>query len=477
MGSTPAMMYLDEVLAATKGACLQSHKREFSGVGTDSRQELNGQLFFALLGEKFDAHEFVKQAADNGAAGVVVHCSTPAIEALKSILTVILVKDTLKALQDLAYHWRVKNKFKVVGITGSNGKTTTKEFTHTIVARHFRTSASKGSFNNHWGVPLSLLNAAPDTQVVVQEMGMNHSGELTRLVQIAVPDIVVVTMVGQSHIGELGSKEKIAQAKEEIYLGSKDAIKIFNLDNEWTINMYERAKKTHPKDKIITFSAFRSADVSLRVTKMNDFRLQINGQIKGVTGEAQVQVIGRHNVVNLMASAAIGVALNIKPEDLWQDLGFCQGTWGRNQLVHLQNGAHVLFDGYNANPESMAALLKNLWELEVVGKKIVILGEMFELGKGAAQAHRELAELVARSNIDLVWFFGEHARDFEAGLKAENFAKTYYISNTYEEKLAQQIGSMIHPSDIAVIKGSRAMRMEQVLQQWQPVDFKNYGSK
>lgn len=465
-----AQLNLSEILKSTNGRADHVVVDTFRDVGTDSRESLKGQLFIALAGDRFDAHDFLNQAVTSGAKGLLIHRWTKDCDVLKDRATIIQVADTLKALQALGSFWREKNKFTVVGITGSNGKTTTKEFAKALIGPSRRCHASEGSFNNHWGVPISLLKAAPDTEVVIQEMGMNHRGELTELCKIARPNVVLCTMVGRAHIGELGSQAAVAEAKEEIYQASPEAKKIFNLDNEFTRAMFDRAGgsgKGH-----LTFSSFSDkADVILRAEKMNDFRLQVVGRILGVEGRAIVPVVGRHNVVNLMAAAAAALAVGVGSSEIWARLPDCRGAWGRNQLVRLENGAQVLFDAYNANPESMAAMVKNLFEIEVPGKKILVLGEMKELGSESSSAHRELGEMVARSGFDVIWFMGSHAADFEAGMKAEKFSKTYFISNSYEESLAREVGSMINPSDIAVIKGSRAMKMEQVLQQWRPVDF------
>ncbi len=465
---------LKEAVQATGGQCTFQGNLTFDGIGTDSRKSLKGKLFIALVGDRFDAHGFLASAVTQGAAGLLVHKMTPEIQAVADKIPVIQVPDTLQALQELGLFWRRKCGFRVVGITGSNGKTSTKEFLKAVVGPQFKTFASEGSFNNHWGVPMSLLAASPSDEVLIQEMGMNHSGELTRLAQIAEPDIVVVTMVGRSHIGELGSQQAVADAKEELYKACPNAIQIFNLDNEFTIPMFERGRKYLAKNRIFSFSGFRpEADVQMRAEKMADFQLEVIGHINHVNGRAVVPLIGRHNVVNLMAAAAVGIALGIAPKSIWTSLAKCRGAWGRNQLVHLKSGMPVVFDGYNANPESMAALIKNLLEMEITGKKVAILGEMKELGHEAARSHRELGELIARSSVDIVWFMGPHKADFEAGLRAEKFSKTYFISDTYEQSVALKVSSMLNPNDIAVIKGSRAMGMEKVLEAWHSVDFES----
>lgn len=461
---------LEEVLKATGGKTKNTVATQFQGVGTDTRASLNGKIFFALKGPTFDAHDFLSQAVIAGARALVVDQAGAAVA---GDVTVIEVHDTLKALQDLAKFWREKQNFKVVGISGSNGKSTTKEFAFTLIKDFIPCYASHGSFNNHVGVPLSLLAAGPETQIVLQEMGMNHSGELTALSEIARPDVVAVTMVGQSHIGELGSQQAIALAKEELYDSSPQATQIFNIDNAFTIEMYERARKRSQAGKLITFSSFREADVSLRVHRMTLTDMEVAGTIGGTTGQTVIPVVGRQNVVNLMAASSIALAVGVKPQLIWQSLKNCRTIWGRNQLVRLKSGGTVLFDGYNANPESMAALLRNLLEIDGKGKKIAVLGEMLELGHLAPTLHEELGRLAAATDLDVVWFMGPHAADFERGLKLGNFKKSSYLSEGYEHSLALKIASMLDPDGIAVIKGSRGMKLERVLNAWNPLDFAN----
>lgn len=466
-------MSVEEIVEATGGQLLSSPVDSVGGIGTDTRKPMSGQLFIALKGDNFDAHDYLAQAVDQGATAVLIHRESKDLKALKQKVSVIQVSDTLQGLQDLANYWRRINEFHVVAITGSNGKTTTKEFTQAILKDHKKTSYSRGSFNNHWGVPLTLLAAQPDSEVVIVEMGMNHQGEITRLCEIAEPNVVVVTVVGTSHIGELGSQEAVANAKEEIYRGSPQAVHVFNLDNEFTITMYEKLRGQVPESHQICFSSFRKADVSLRVNRMDMTSIEVSGRIREIEDTITVPVTGRQNVTNLMAAASLALACGLSPEQIWQSLPECQPTWGRNQLVETKSGARVVFDGYNANPESMAALLKNLFEWEVKGKKIAVLGEMLELGSEAPAKHQELGELVAGIGLDAVWFIGPHQDDFAAGLERGGFQKTLLLSDTYEQTLALKIGSVLNKQDVVVIKGSRGMKLEQVLKAWEPVNFEN----
>ncbi len=468
-----------QVIEATGGKLISqaaSQDLSFGAVSTDTRRPLKGQLFVALKGNQFDAHDFLTQALDQGATGIMVHLDQIALrqkvgeenwQKYSSRCAFIQVADTLRALQDLAYYWRKGSQFKVVAISGSNGKTTTKEYLGQLLEGDLRVHVSPASFNNHWGVPISLLQAKSNCEWVVQEMGMNHQGELTRLCEIAEPDVAVVTMVGQAHIGELGGQEQVAAAKEELYLASPQALHIFNLDNEWTSAMHARAKEKGSK-ALMTFSGFNaSADVCLRAEQMSLAELEVSGHIAGVEGKARVPVCGRQNVVNLMAASAAALAVGMAPERIWAKLPQCQGSWGRSQLVRLAKGTQVLFDAYNANPESMKALLNNLYEMPVKGRRVAVLGEMFELGEAASRLHFELGQAAGLYGLDELWFMGPHWRDFEAGLRSSGFSKNAVLSEAYEQSLALKLGSVLNPEDVAIIKGSRAMKMERVLEDWQ----------
>ena len=463
------MQKLAEILG---GSLRSSGESEFQRVGTDTRTDLTGQLFVALKGDNFDAHQFVEQAADKGAAGILIHDEAVITEELLNVTSVVVVDDTLKALASLATWWRLQNDFQVVAITGSNGKTTTKRMANQLVSGSMKTHCATGSFNNHWGVPFTILEAPEDTEVLILEMGMNALGEITRLCEIARPDVVVCTMVGTAHIGELGSQENIAKAKWEIYEASPEATKIFNFDNEFTIEMHDKAHQLWPEQKFLRFSCFRKeTDVFLRAMQSNLNGIDVSGTVFGHEGKALVPVVGRHNVVNLGAACSIAISVGVAPEEVWQHMASISGEWGRNQLIKSEGGGTILFDGYNANPDSMAMLMKNLLEIEIQGKKLVVLGEMFELGEFAEEKHEQLGEMVGCTDIEAIWFVGPSGQAFEAGLKKAYFEKTYFISDTYKESLASQMASMLQPDDIVAVKGSRGMKLEQVVQDFHPVDF------
>lgn len=457
---------VDEIVKMTNGKLIQKLDSFAYGISTDSRTIQKGDLFIPLKGENFDGHDYISQVAEKGAAAALVSKDLPQ----KVNMTLIKVDDTLQALQDFGHNYRKAYPFKIVGITGSNGKTTTKFFTEKILSKQFKTFASQKSFNNHFGVPLTLLSLKPDTQIGIVEIGMNHAGEISALTKLADPDIALVTTVGRAHLMDFGGIEGIAKEKGDIYRKSRpDTIKVFNLDNDMTEEMYEEFKD---KGQSITFSSHeKDVDVHFELKEMTLESLRIEGKIKDVEGEVVVPVFGAHNVTNLMAASGIALAAGMTPESIWSALPSCETVWGRNMLVNLKSQAKLVFDGYNANPDSMKALIENLSQVKTDGKKIVILGDMLEMGEQAEDLHHELGEFVGRKNFDVVWFLGQFSKFFEEGINKVNFQKKLFISNGYEESLAVKVSSMVEPSDIVVMKGSRGAKLEKLVPHFQPINW------
>jgi UDP-N-acetylmuramoyl-tripeptide--D-alanyl-D-alanine ligase len=454
---------IEELAQATGGQILSQPVKCFAKVGTDSRADLTGKLFIPLKGDRFDAHDFIDQAVQSGARVLLVHKVPLNFETLAPTVSIVKVGDTMQGLQSLALYWRRKHRYKVLAVTGSNGKTTTKEFTYALLKAHFKVHASKGSLNNHWGVPLSILEAEPTHTHLVLEMGMNHSGELWKLCQIGEPDVAVVTTVGRAHIGELGSQPAIAQAKEEIYVATPKAVHIFNGDNEWTMRMQTRS---HTKQFI--FSSFKpKADIHLRAQRSNWDGLDVVGTILGVEGQAQVPILGRHNVINLMAAAGLALGAGLTPEQIWKDFSLIRdASWGRNQIVPMKNGARVLFDAYNANPDSVQALIKNLYETELKGRKFLVLGDMRELGSFSEQAHEEAGEKAAAINFEGVWYIGEYATAFWKGFEKLRKPTHKFTSPKVDPGIAREFLNLVQEGDLVSLKASRGMELEKVLEGW-----------
>ncbi|MNJ99789.1 UDP-N-acetylmuramoyl-tripeptide--D-alanyl-D-alanine ligase [compost metagenome] len=466
-------MDLATIVKVTQGQALSTKAESFSGIGTDTRVSLEGQFFIALKGEAFDAHQFLDKAAQQGAAGLLVHEDNAQVQALKNKITVVLVPDTLKALQQLGNWARHQSQAQVIGITGSNGKTTTKEFAAALIGSAKDVHYNKGSFNNHWGVPFTLLQLPEKKDVALIEMGMNHAGELTELVHIAEPDVVVCTMVGRAHMEFFGTIEKVAEAKEEIYEASgKNTLRVYNLDNTQTHNMYVKAANKYPKDKLLTFSSEDpKADVHLTIVSMDMNEIFVKGIVGGQEGSARIQVFGAQNLTNLMAAATLGLAVGMTPAQVWAGLEKCKTNWGRNQLVKLKSGAQMIFDAYNANPDSMKALIDNVKLLSVPGKKIGVFGEMLEMGSGSADLHEELGERAGKAGFNKVYFTGVDAPAFKKGLEKSGYSGESMIRAEFEETAAKDLADALKEGDIAVVKGSRGMKLERFVLPCNPLDF------
>ncbi|MGZ3768987.1 MAG: UDP-N-acetylmuramoyl-tripeptide--D-alanyl-D-alanine ligase [Bdellovibrio sp.] len=466
-------MDVQNILNVTKGESLSLLQDRFYGIGTDTRLDLSGQLFIALKGETFDAHQFLEKAVQQGASGLLIHEENDQVAKLKDKVTIIKVPDTLKALQQLGHWVRHQSRAKVLAITGSNGKTTTKEFSAALIGSVLDVHYNKGSFNNQWGVPFTLLQLPRTKDVAIVEMGMNHAGELIELVHIADPDVVVCTMVGRAHMEFFGTVEKVAEAKEEIYeAAGQDTVRIYNLDNKQTHNMYVKACEKYPRNKIMTFSSEDPrADVHLMINSMNMNELSINGIIAGLEGSAHVQVFGAQNLTNLMAAACLGLAAGMTAEQVWKGLSFCKTNWGRNQLVHLKSGAQMIFDAYNANPDSMKALIDNMKLLSVPGKKVGVFGQMRELGSASAALHEELGSWVGSAGFDKVYFIGEDSNSFKQGLQKAGYKNPSLIENTYQESAGKDLALTLRAGDIAVVKASRGTKLERFVFPCDPLDF------
>ena len=436
----------------------------FSGYSTDTRKIKAGDLFIALQGERFDGHDFIEQAVAGGAAGALVHRplseeQRERIATAQPNFVVLLVNDSLLALQTMATAWRQQCGYQVFAITGSNGKTTSKEFLTQILATKYKVHGAVGSLNNHWGVPFTLLDAGAEHQFVVVEMGMNSPGEIHRLCEIALPDVTAVSMVGSSHLGGLGSRDAIAKEKASIYAFSDTTRKVFNLDNPYTLKMWQE----YGRSGDLCFSQNQSADIHMQVVGGDLFATELTGEILGHRFHASIPVYGKHNVNNLMLASAMACLAGMQPDDIVAAFAGLGTAWGRNQLFKAKT-VDVLFDAYNANPESMKAFLHNLSDLPVQGNKHLLLGEMLELGEDAESLHYELGQQAATTQAYRIHFFGPNFEQFRAGLGSYENIKSSIFSNAYEDLLAKKIASMLQPGDAIFIKASRGLRLERFLE-------------
>jgi UDP-N-acetylmuramoyl-tripeptide--D-alanyl-D-alanine ligase len=395
---------------------------DFTNVCTDTRQRMDGALFVALVGDNFDAHDYLNEAEKMGAVAVIV--SKPVSTNLPSLL----VDDTQTALADIA-HWHLNNiKPTVVAITGSNGKTTTKNMLANILNLKAPTLATKGNLNNHLGVPMTLLTLEQKHQYAVEEMGANHLGEITYLCNIAQPDIAVVTNTLDAHIGEFGGFDNLVKAKGEIY--SDDSQNIVNTDTAFSGDL----------------SFGEGGDIFASHINNNGFDLNIAD--KKVT--VILQLIGQHNIDNALAASACAHALAVDINIIKQGLENTQAEKGRLNVIQ-QSNLTIIDDSYNASPQSMKAAISTL--LTFTGEKVAILGSMAELGDEAKTFHQQIGQL-AKDSLDAVYTFGELAKHYD-GMHFEDL-----------DQLASYL-LMHHTNATVLIKGSRMVKLDQLVNRLQ----------
>jgi len=459
----------EDVLQHTGGRLLQGHARQrLRGVSTDSRQIQPGEMFVALSGEFFDGHAFVAAAAQRGATVALVSNGfakgTEAGDGRASEsagLTVIAVPDTLVALQDMARVQRQRFAGKVVGITGSNGKTTVKEMTTAVLEQRYATFRSPGNLNNHIGLPLTWLRLPLEAEVCVCEMGMNHLGEIRQLCSIAQPHIGVVTNVALAHVGYLGSLDDVQRAKGELIDAlDVDGIAVVNADDPRTRALGERAP-----GRVIAFGRSSEAEVRGRVCADRGFDgIQCELEIDGTTWPCLVPLPGQHNLWNALAAAAVGVALNVPAPEIVAGLQGYRGMYGRMAIRHSHGDLTIIDDSYNANPDSMRAALQFLQHVPEVGRRFAVLGDMLELGEAAPALHREMGALVWQGGVDELIVLGELAAMIGDGARASGMAPSHIHGVASHQEAAMILESLVAPRDVVLVKGSRGMAMERVVE-------------
>jgi len=433
----------------------------FSGLSTDSRNMKEGFLFWALHGEKLDGHAFVKEAVSKGAAGVVVQKGRPwEIPSDRSVVA-IEVPDTLRALGDLACWWRHQHKARVIGITGSVGKTTTKEMTASILSLGGTTLRNKGNFNNLIGLPLSLFLLSEAHRTAILEMGMNRAGEIARLTEIADPDVGLITNVAKAHIEGLGSLQGVAKAKVELLEKmSKRSQAVLNGDDELLMKTAAPLRR-----KVMTFGFGPQNDVhpdSLQNLGQEGFSLEI--RYEGNVIPLRVRVPGIQNIYNALAASAIAFALREPPERIAQGLSAFEGIAGRFTVSRLPNGCILVDDTYNANPHSLKAGMDSLKALVPEGGRILVgLGDMLELGDETVPAHVEAGGWVAEIGASYFVALGAHAPHMIQGARSKGFPPEKSAIAADHHDMAERIMNAWESGDLVFLKGSRRVGLEKVV--------------
>ena len=434
-----------ELIAGDPAACV-------SEVSTDSREDLAGKLFVALAGERFDGHSFVKQAAASGVTAVLVHQIDS--QWLSLGCGVIKCDDTLSALQSLSGAYRDWHDPHVVSITGSNGKTSTKDFISATLSPKYHVRATAGNLNNHIGLPLSLLSLREGDDCGVFEIGMNHPGEIAPLAALAKPDGAVITNIGVAHIEYMGSREAIALEKGMLAEAvSPSGFVVLNADDEFTPSIAARTAAR------VVRAGLTGGDVVASELSIASDGTRFTVKIEGRQWDAFVPVPGQHMVVN--ATLALGVAWQsgVAIDAAIDALANASITKGRLDVRKL-NGVTFIDDSYNANPDSMKAGLSTLAGLECEGRRVAVLGRMGELGVYAESGHAEVGEHAASLGLDAVFTVGAEA---DRIARAASAGCGYVSHHPNHEECAVALGRWLLPGDLVLVKGSRSSAMEKVI--------------
>ena len=452
------VLSLNEIVKAVSGKILHADESvKVKDISTDSRNIHQGDLFFAIEGERFDGHQFVTQTMNDGAVGAVVSREIEFDTGYKNF-PIIRVEDTVTALGDLARYYRQKLNTKIIGITGSNGKTTTKEMAYHLLSRFGLVVKSQKSFNNFIGVPLTIFDIENNHQYGVLEMGTNAPGEIRRLSEIGVPDVAVIVSVSKTHLEGLGNIEGVASAKGEILENlRKDGVFVYNADNPWCVKIANGFK-----GKKVGFGFDPHVHIRCTSVKKKDigYAFVINEYL-----EIYIPISGYHNINNCLASFAICHALGHDISNLKDAFSSFKLPPMRLEQQRIGN-ITVINDAYNANPESVRAALQYFNEIDSVGRKVFICGDMLELGKESPQLHREIGETVAHLNIDLLWTVGKHASEIAKGAKSSGMPEGRVFSfNDVADITVPEI-SELKENDMVLIKGSRGMHMENIIEKF-----------
>jgi len=454
---------IKDILEATKGKLIIGNENlECSKFLRDTREINGGEIYIGLVGEKSNGGEFFEQAFENGADGVIlqnIEISDEQQEKYKDKV-IIIVNDTLDALQKIAQMKRdlYKEDFPIVAVTGSVGKTSTKDIIANVLSQRYKTLKTEGNYNNHIGVPLTLLRLE-DHEAAVVEMGMNHFGEISLLTNIAKPTLCVISNIGTAHIGNLGSRENILKAKLEILEGNKEKEIIINNDND-LLHKFNNEKTE--EINAITFGIEEKSEVYATNIEEKEESSKFVCHIEDEEFEVEVPVAGIHFVYNALCAAAVGRKLGLTNEQIKKGIETFELTKKRMDIDVLKNGTKIINDSYNASFESMKASIENLARYN--NRKIAVLGDMFELGEYTEELHKKVGYEVVKNNIDILICAGENAKYIadkaqEEGMNKENI---YYFEDKNE--IIKLLEKIITKDDVVLFKASNGMKFFEIVE-------------
>ncbi len=455
---------VEEVLEITGGSLFSgSAESRFTGAVIDSREAQAGDLFFPLQGEKENGHRYILPALQQGAAGALLenkeikNFGGTVFPAGRAVLA---VEDALLALQQLASFHRSRFELPLLAVTGSNGKTTTKDFLAAVLARRFHVLKTEGNLNNHIGLPLMLLRLQAGHQAAVLEMGMSGRGEIARLASLCRPSLGMITNIGEAHLEMLGSRENIARAKGELLESMGPGSTLFlNADDPFLRRL---GKRFH--GEVFTFGFAEDADYCLHRYEPGAGGYTFDVRLPGGKGRERFwsPLPGRHNVYNALAAVAVGVHLEIAADEIRAGLASARASALRMERFYTKSGFWVVNDTYNASPTSVKCLLDYLSEWSGPQRKIAVLGDMLELGETSSEVHRQVGAYAAASGLDYLLTLGELARQMARGAAEAGLAAECIFPCSEHGEVLERLAEILEEGAVVLIKGSRGMKMERI---------------
>lgn len=450
-------MQLAEIAKALNTTCVGDDQTVITSVAFDSRKITDGGLFVPLVGDR-DGHDFINSAINNGASATLWQTGHPN---KPENIAVLEVEDPLQAMQDLARYYLRKVNPTVVGITGSNGKTTTKDMIAAVLSKRFNVHKTQANFNNEIGVPMTILEMKPNTEILVLEMGMDRPGQLHHLSELTHPDVTVITMIGEAHIEFFGTRDKIADAKMEItdFL-REDGEFIYNGDEPL---LRERAEKLSQAKATFGFEK----DDTVYATGFKSYKHHATFTVNDSEQQFSIPMIGKHNVSNAMAALSVGRHFGESDEEIAASLSNFTPTANRMEWEKGDVGEDIMSDIYNSNPTAVRAVITSFGQIEVPegNRRIAVLGDMLELGEKSAELHRSLEDCLDPQVINEVYLYGTEMKNLYDALKDKYDAEhLHYYDRDQMHRMIEDLKNDIKPHDIVVLKGSHGMHLEKVVE-------------
>lgn len=450
-------MQLVEIAKALNTTCVGDEQTVITSVAFDSRKITDGGLFVPLVGDR-DGHDFINSAINNGASATLWQTGHPN---KPENIAVLEVDDPLQAMQDLARYYLRKVNPTVVGITGSNGKTTTKDMIAAVLSKRFNVHKTQANFNNEIGVPMTILEMKPNTEILVLEMGMDRPGQLHHLSELTHPDVTVITMIGEAHIEFFGTRDKIADAKMEItdFL-REDGEFIYNGDEPL---LRERAEKLSQAKATFGFEK----DDTVYATGFKSYKHHATFTVNDSEQQFSIPMIGKHNVSNAMAALGVGRHFGESDEEIAASLSNFTPTANRMEWEKGDVGEDIMSDIYNSNPTAVRAVITSFGQIEVPegNRRIAVLGDMLELGEKSAELHRNLEDCLDPQVINEVYLYGTEMKNLYDALEDKYDAEhLHYYDRDQMQRMIEDLKNDIKPNDIVVLKGSHGMHLEKVVE-------------